>query len=270
MVSALDDAMSGQGRVVMLAGVPGIGKTRTAQEFAAIAETRNAEVFWGHCYEDEGAPPYWPWLQIVRSHIDQSDVESLKASMGSGAEAIGEIVPELIYKLTDLGSPPTCVPNSARFRLFDSITTYLKNASVDRPMVLILEDLHWADASSLALLEHAAADVSASNLIIIGTYRDIEVSTEHPLSRTLGSFVQHDGFQRLQLGGLSHAVRKVDASTGIISAVAGGLGDEGPTGDGGPDTSATLRSPSGVAVGASGNIFIADRQNNAIRTVLLR
>jgi len=259
-----------RGRVVLLAGVPGIGKTRTAQEFAAIAETRNAEVFWGHCYEDEGAPPYWPWLQIVRSHIDQSDVESLKASMGSGAEAIGEIVPELISKLTDLGSPPTCAPNSARFRLFDSITTYLKNASVDRPMVLILEDLHWADASSLALLEHAAADVSASNLIIIGTYRDIEVSTEHPLSRTLGSFVQHDGFQRLQLGGLSHAVRKVDASTGIISAVAGGLGDEGPTGDGGPDTSATLRSPSGVAVGASGNIFIADRQNNAIRTVLLR
>ena len=270
LVSALDDAMSGQGRVVMLAGYPGIGKTRTAQEFAAIAETRNAEVFWGHCYEDEGALPYWPWLQIIRSHIDQSDVESLKASMGSGAEAIGEIVPELISKLTDLGSPPRFASSSARFRLFDSITTYLKNVSVDKPMVLILEDLHCAAASSLALLEHAAADVSASNLMIIGTYRDIEVSTEHPLSRTLGSFVQHDGFQRLQLGGLSHAVRKVDASTGIISAVAGGLGDEGPTGDGGPDTSATLRSPSGVAVGASVNIFIADRQNNAIRTVLLR
>ena len=195
LVSTLDDAMSGQGRVVMLGGDPGIGKTRTAQEFAAIAETRNAEVFWGHCYEGEGAPPYWPWLQIIRSHIDQSDVESLKASMGSGAEAIDEIVPELISKLTDLGSPPRFAPSSARFRLFDSITTYLKNASVDKPMVLILEDLHCADASSLALLEHAAADVSASNLMIIGTYGDIEVSTEHPLSRTQGSLVRHEDFR---------------------------------------------------------------------------
>ena len=254
----------------MLAGDPGIGKTRTAQEFASIAETRNAELIWGHCYEAGGASPYWPWRQIFRSHIDQPDVESLEASMGSGTEAVGEIVPELISKLTDLGYPPTCAPSSARFRLFDSITTYLKNASVDKPMVRFLEDLHCADTSSPALLEHAAADVNGSNLMIIGTYGAIKVSTEHPLSRTLGSLVRHEDFQRLQLGGLSHAVRKVDASTGIFSAVAGDLGDEGHTGEGGPATNATLRNPSGLAAVASGNIFIADRQSNAIRTVLLR
>ena len=249
----------------MLAGDPGIGKTRTAQEFASIAETRNAELIWGHCYEAGGASPYWPWRQIFRSHIDQPDVESLEASMGSGTEAVGEIVPELISKLTDLGYPPTCAPSSARFRLFDSITTYLKNASVDKPMVRFLEDLHCADTSSPALLEHAAADVNGSNLMIIGTYGAIKVSTEHPLSRTLGSLVRHEGFQRLQLGGVSHAVRKMETSTGVINSVAGDLG-----GDGGPATSATMRNPSSVAVDASGNIFIADRQNNAIRTVLLR
>lgn len=185
--------------------------------------------------------------------------------MRSGTEAVGEIVPELISKLTDLGSPPTFAPSSARFRLFDSIATYLKNAIVDKPMVLFLEDLHCAATSSLALLEHAAADVNASNLMIIGTYGAIEVSTEHPLSRTLGSLVRHEGFQRLQLGGVSHAVRKMETSTGVINSVAGDLG-----GDGGPATSATMRNPSRVAVDASGNIFIADRQNNAIRTVLLR
>ena len=68
--------------------------------------------------------------------------------MGSDAEAIGEIVPELRSKLPGLGEPPTFDPDSARFRLFDSITTYLKNASTNGPMVLIVEDLHWADASS--------------------------------------------------------------------------------------------------------------------------
>ena len=148
---ALDSALAGQGQVVMLSGDPGIGKTRIAQELAAIADQRNAEVFWGHCYEGKGAPPYWPWLRIIRSCIDQSDAERLDAAMGSGAEAIGEIVPELRSKLPDLKTPPTLDPDSARFRLFDSITTYLKNACADRSLVLILEDLHWADASSLAL-----------------------------------------------------------------------------------------------------------------------
>jgi len=91
--SALDAALSGRGQIAILAGDPGIGKTRTAQEFSNIANARNAQVFWGHCYEGEGAPPYWPWLQVIRSCIDQSDAEHLEEAMGSGAEAIGEIVP---------------------------------------------------------------------------------------------------------------------------------------------------------------------------------
>ena len=96
LVTALDSAISGLGQIVMLSGDPGIGKTRISQELSAIADTRNADVFWGHCYEGEGAPPYWPWLQIIRTQIDQSDAESLEASMGSGAQVIGEIVPELL------------------------------------------------------------------------------------------------------------------------------------------------------------------------------
>ena len=116
--------------------------------------------------------------------------------MGSDAEAIGEIVPELRSKFPNLGVPPTFDPASARFRLFDSITTYLKNALNDRTIVLMLEDLHWADASSLALLEHIVGDMAESNLLIVGTYRDNEVSLDHPLSRTLRNVVRHDGFQR--------------------------------------------------------------------------
>ena len=180
--AALDDAVAGLGQVVMLSGEPGVGKTRIAQELTAIADARNADVFWGNCYEGDGAPPYWPWLQIFRSLISQSDAESLESAMDAGAEAIGEIVPELRSKLPDLAPPPTFDPGSARFRLFDSITTYLKSASTHRPMVLILEDLHWADASSLAPLEHVAGNIATSNLMIVGTYRDIEVSPYHPLS----------------------------------------------------------------------------------------
>jgi DNA-binding CsgD family transcriptional regulator len=201
--SSLEQAISGRGQIAMLAGEPGIGKTRVAQELATVAESHDAEVFWGYCYEGEGAPPYWPWLQIIRSHINQLDAVSIEAVMGSAVEAIGEIVPELRSKLPDLGSPPTFDPDSARFRLFDSITTYLKNASADSSLVLILEDLHWADESSLALLEHIAGNITASNFLIVGTYRDNEMSPDHPLSKTLGSLVRHTGFQNLDLGGLS-------------------------------------------------------------------
>ena len=201
--NAFDRAASGSGSLAMVVGEPGIGKTALCEQLAAHAERQGGITLVGHCYEGEGAPPYWPWLQVMRTYVEHSDAEHLTTVMGPGAEAIGEIVPELRSKLPDLGPPPTFEPDSARFRLFDSIATYLKNASIDRPMVLILEDLSWADASSLALLEHVAGTITTSSLLIVGTYRDIEVSRDHPLSRTLGSLVRNDVFQSLQLDGLS-------------------------------------------------------------------
>ncbi len=83
--AALDDARGGRGRLVMLVGEPGIGKTRTAQELASYVETLSAQVWWGRCYEEEGAPPYWPWLQLLRSYVQQQIPEHLLAEMGPGA-----------------------------------------------------------------------------------------------------------------------------------------------------------------------------------------
>src|SRR5918996_1914983 len=127
--SALEDVQSGQGRVVMLVGEPGIGKTRTAQELAAYAESRGTRVLWGWCYEETGAPPYWPWLQPLRSYIQQQDPNQLRSQMGPSAAHIAEIIPEVGEKLPGLEPPPALEPEQARFRLFDSITTFLKNAS---------------------------------------------------------------------------------------------------------------------------------------------
>ena len=91
--AALDDALSGQGRLVMLVGEPGIGKTRTAQELTSHAETLGAQVLWGRCYEEEGAPPYWPWVQTIRSYVQQQAPEQLLAEMGPRAADIAEIAP---------------------------------------------------------------------------------------------------------------------------------------------------------------------------------
>ena len=114
---ALEDARSGRGRLVMLVGEPGIGKTRTAQELAAHAETVRAQVLWGRCYEEEGAPPYWPWLQSLLPYIQQQSPEQLQAEVGPGAADIGDILSEMREKLPKLESPPPLEPEQARFHL---------------------------------------------------------------------------------------------------------------------------------------------------------
>ncbi len=106
--AALDDAIGGHGRLAMLVGEPGIGKTRAAQELASHAETLGVQVLWGRCYEEQGAPPYWPWLQVLRSYVQNQAPKQLKAEMGSGAADIAEIITELREKLPDLEIPPPC------------------------------------------------------------------------------------------------------------------------------------------------------------------
>ena len=221
----LDDAMSGRGRLVMLAGEPGIGKTRTAQELAAYAEGKGCQVLWGWCYEEEGAPPYWPWIQTIRSYVQQCDAGNLQLEMGYGAANIAEIVPEIYGKLSGLESPPVLEPEQARFRLFESITSFLKNASQSQPLMLVLDDLHWADKSSLLLLQFLARELApdqSGRLLVVGCYRDVELSRQHPLSETLAQLSRsaRGGFQRVLLRGLDQedTARILEGSTGIEPA----------------------------------------------------
>jgi DNA-binding CsgD family transcriptional regulator/tetratricopeptide (TPR) repeat protein len=216
LMHVLQDVLAGQGRLVMLAGEPGIGKTRLSQEVASHATVLGFQVLWGWCYEAEGAPPYWPWVQPIRSYFQQRDPEQLRAEMGPGAADIAEVIPELREKLPDLKPPPALEPEQARFRLFDSITTFLKNAAQSQPVMLVLDDLHWADKSSLLLLQFLARQLGGSRLLIVGCYRDMELSRQHPLSETLAQLSREPVFQRQPLRGLSQE------DTGrFIQAIAG-------------------------------------------------
>ena len=141
--------------------------------------------------------------------------------MGPGAANIAEIVPEIRGKLPDLGTPRALEPGSARFRLFDSITTFLKNAAQSQPLMLVLDDLHWADRSSLLLLEFLAQEIGNSPLLLVGAHRDVEVSRGHPLSQTLGALVREQLFHRVQLDGLTlvEVGELVEGSAGITLTV---------------------------------------------------
>ncbi|PKB64707.1 MAG: hypothetical protein BZY80_02015 [SAR202 cluster bacterium Io17-Chloro-G2] len=216
--AALEDALSGRGRLVMLVGEPGIGKTRTAQELATYAGMRGAQVLWGRCYEEQGTPPYWPWVQAIRSYVREIEPDQLRREMGAGAADIAQIVSDVTERLPGLNPPPSLEsPEQARFRLFDAITTFFKAAGQQQPLILMLDDLHWADKPSLLLLEFLARELSGARLVVVGTYRDMELNRQHPLTETLGGLNRERLFQRVLLRGLSQedVARFIEIAAGI-------------------------------------------------------
>ncbi len=198
----LDDALSGRGRLLLLVGEPGIGKTRTASELCTYARLRGAQVLTGRCYEGEGAPAYWPWVQAIRSYVAECDSGALRSEMGPGAADIAQMVSEVHAKVPGLTVPPAIEPDQARFRLFDSITTFLKSASRRQPLVLLLDDLHWADKASLLMMQFLARDLAGARLLALGTYRDVELGRQHPLAQMLAELAREQVGARVLLRGL--------------------------------------------------------------------
>src|SRR5262249_4957556 len=152
-------AIAGRGGMVLLVGEPGIGKTRLAEELTDLARERGARALWGRCYEGEGAPALWPWVEILRAWLRRCEPDVARAALGPGAADIAQVVPEVRRLLPDLPEPPTLEPAQARFRFFDAVAAFFAQAGVAQPLVLILDDLHWADTSSLLLLEFLARDL---------------------------------------------------------------------------------------------------------------
>lgn len=157
-------------------------------------------MLWGRCHEGEGAPTYWPWVEAIRAYVEHESHEGLQDTLGPGASHIGTILPELKEKLRDLPSPPELDPDSARFRLWDAVRHFLERASRKEPILLVLDDLHSADRASLLLLEFVAHYLAKMHVLVLGTYREGELS--RPLSETLGELARAR-LQTVALSGLS-------------------------------------------------------------------
>ncbi len=205
MRAELEARPGGEGRLLLISGDPGIGKTRAAEQLATYARVRGARVYWGRCHEAEGQPPYWPWSEALRSYVRDADPVGLRWELGGRAADVAQIVPEVAEVLGDVGEPPDMDTEQARFRLFDSFAGFLAGASGARPLVIVLDDLHWADEPSLQLLRFVARRLAGTNLLLIGTYRDVELGRHHPLADTLGDLAGVDGTRRVALKGLDPA-----------------------------------------------------------------
>jgi tetratricopeptide (TPR) repeat protein len=203
LAGLLDEARAGRGRLALLGGEPGIGKTRLANELANRARAAGVAVYWGRGWEDAGAPPYWPWVQVLRGYLRAHDPPDISRHVGMGARDVVQILPELRQALPDLEPPPEAVSDSARFQLFDSTATLLRNAARDQPALIVLDDLQAADTPSLLLLQFLALQIGEMAALVFGTYRDIVLTPDHPLTAAISEIARAQATRLLKIQGLS-------------------------------------------------------------------
>ena len=201
----LAGARDGRGRVVLVAGEPGIGKTRLAEEAARRAAAAGIQVAWGRCHEGDGPPALWPWAHVVRQLTAELAPGQLAAMLGPSAAWFGPLMPELAGPAWPTGPPPLADLGAARFQLNQAVAGLLRRLADTRPLLVVLDDLHWADAPSLSLLAFLAADLKDASLVVLGTYRDVEVVPGRPLADTLGALAREPVVERISLGGLDRA-----------------------------------------------------------------
>jgi tetratricopeptide (TPR) repeat protein len=197
---ALADALAGSGRLLLLCGEAGIGKTRLADELARLATQRGAQVVWGRCWESGGAPAFWPWVQILRACRRDLDPAILEPLWRTHAADLAELMPDTAPAQV-APTFPIAEPEQARFRLFDAVATVMRGLARHVPLVLILDDLHAADQPSLLLLHFLSRELRGARLLMVGTYREMEAS-QTPAPRQILAEVCREG-QRLVLRGLS-------------------------------------------------------------------
>jgi tetratricopeptide (TPR) repeat protein len=166
---ALAGAAEGRGRLLLLVGEPGIGKSRLAEAFAEVCAARGATIAWGRAWEAGGAPAYWPWIEVLRGLLlDRIDPTA------PGLAAVAQILPEVRDRVPDLPPPPPLEPAQALFRLYDAVASLVRHLARDAPLVVILDDLHAADVPTLALLHFVARGLASARVLVVGSYREVE------------------------------------------------------------------------------------------------
>jgi DNA-binding CsgD family transcriptional regulator len=200
---AFEEAAGGQGSLIMLVGEPGIGKTALCQEFARYVGTRDGLSLLGHCYPEGSATlPYQPFVEAFESYARERDAETLRRELGPGASEVARIVPSLRSMLEVEPAAPGD-PEDDRVWLLGGILAALRQMGALHPLLLVVEDLHDADRGTLDLLVYLARHLAATSLLVVGTYRDMEVDRAHPLAAALAELRRVSQFQRIHLGELS-------------------------------------------------------------------
>jgi class 3 adenylate cyclase/tetratricopeptide (TPR) repeat protein len=209
----VDDSLVGRGRFALVAGEAGVGKSRLVAEIADEAQARGMRVLTGHCVEMSGTPPYLPYVEIIEQAISspRSSV-ALREALGDVAPEIARIVPALRRVFPEIPPPVELPAELARRYVWNSFGEFMGRAAQNQPMLLVLEDLHWAGESTLLLTEYLAPLLPDMPVLVLGTYRDDEVDLHHPLARVIGQLgrrrlVEQVSLRRLSFDGVHAMLR---------------------------------------------------------------
>lgn len=195
LAAAARAAREGQGQLTLLLGEPGIGKTRLLTEFGRTVAGDGCDVLWANCFQGDEAPPYWPWTQLLRR---------LSAARPEGFRRAAHRFDSVIAPLMS-GGETDSAPADGPFRTYDAVCQIVLELAAERPLVLFLEDLHWADAASLSLLRLLASGLRGAPVLVVATSRESDSELGDELRRTLGLLLREPLVQAVQLGGLPSA-----------------------------------------------------------------
>lgn len=217
--TALDDVLGGAPRTAFLAGAAGIGKSRLAAHFSAASAAHDIDVFWGRCHEGP-QPPLWPWAEIVRSFCQSGPEDEVLPILRPVASELGRVLPTVRAYFEDVEVASDPDPEVARLGLFDAFVVFFGRITRRRPCLLVLDDLQWADPSSLLLLSTLSSGGASGRMMVVGTYRDDEIQPDDALSSTLTELERDPAVEMLALGPLSE-----EESRTLVGTVGGPVAD---------------------------------------------
>jgi|GEM_PF-866068 len=189
---------AGHGHIVALAGEPGAGKSRLAREFTAQQRRVGAEVLWGHCYELSSALPYGPLAEILSRHVRTHTTADVLQAAGGQIAVLATLVTDIRSHAVVIESPDPSTPETGQLRLFEAVTGYLLRAARQaNPLILVLDDLHWADAATLQLLDYFARQIADAPLLLLILYRSTEANSASQMLRNMLYNWRRDGLATL-------------------------------------------------------------------------
>jgi DNA-binding SARP family transcriptional activator len=199
--ASIADMLAGAGGAVLLEGEPGIGKSRLAEELTREAMARGSTVVWSRCYEGRGAPAFWTWTEVLHALLDRTDRHEFRSALATDASDLAPIVPEIKELFDDIDPPVARDPEAARFRICQAVTATLRRLSLTRPIVVVVDDLHWADPSSMDEFEILAAGAQEHRVLVVATYRSVDPTFSDGMTNLLARLSTRASVRRLQLRG---------------------------------------------------------------------
>jgi predicted ATPase len=200
---SLEQSLRGQGRVVLISGSPGVGKTRIAAEIGMEATNRGALMFVGNCYDREDSVPFVPFVEILEAALARAESpRSFRDYLGKDASDIARLLPELRRLFPDIPAPTENTPEQSRRALFNAFAEFLARLAGNQPVLLFFDDLHWADEGTLSLLNHLARLVLGMPILLVAAHRDFELKPARPLAKALDELIHFQFAEEIYLGRL--------------------------------------------------------------------